>query len=165
MESLFVLTHEHTGIRRLMRALNAALESDDPELQQQLFDRLRYLLLDLHAPKEDQLVMTPVFRGELQNRQVLRALNHQRARVLNELAELESPFDTTVPRLQGLLAGLSVLLDQEEDSLYPALVHMCSEDDLWNISVELDRSLDHVGRREWSRLVHAPSTSGDVARA
>ncbi len=159
MESLYVLTAEHAALRRLMRSLAGYLEGAPPDGMEALYEELCRLLWEVHCPKEEALVVQRVLCQPLATGHAVRALHRQRNRVFSQLALLRRPVQERAFLLGSHLAALAAVLDAEEMLLYPTLLHASSDDDLWRLSVELDRSVDQVGRAAWTRLVREPRPS------
>lgn len=156
MNELYVLLEEHAAIRAMLGALRRA----GPLGVGPLLDKLEWLVLRIHVPKEDQVVLERLRGAAAPQPGWLPALQQERREANDALrraaARRRGPAPAAPPAgddVEDVLRRLAAVLDAEEATAFPALYGRCSHDDRWCIAIELDRAVDVCGREDRERAL------------
>ena len=160
MEELFVLTEEHEAIRQRLDELEGLLQavgSNGPGAVERLVHSLHQTVVlarDIHQPKEQAVFLARVGTKAGIQKCVLDAAVGEENRLIHALAELLADVEAhgirsaslLGVRLLPLLSAMRHAMDWEDQVLYPLAYLACNEEDLWDLSVALDRAVDAGGR-------------------
>ncbi|MEW5855060.1 MAG: hemerythrin domain-containing protein [Myxococcota bacterium] len=168
MEELSILLDEHQAMRRILSALERTVEDWEPANPRQAaalgaeVESLVELMTRFHNLKEETVLIHRLRqKDQVLEPRIICNLSDKEAvvKLLRDLAHGVAAGTVTREAAQAAVRRISrvtlLMLKVEEEVLYPAVYRLCSEDDIWAMSVEMDRAVDMDGRERRARLIAA----------
>lgn len=178
MQELFVLVEEHEAVRRRLDQVEAALTAlrrHDAGARERMVNALKdtvVLVRDIHQPKEEAVFIPRIGGKSGIQKTVLDAAMREEHRLVEKLGEVMDRFESGAlvdPVMLGVelipvLSAMRNAMDWEDQVLYPSAYSNCNEQDLWDLSVALDRAVDVAGRQLRENMI-APMVQSLRVRA
>lgn len=164
MESLFVLLEEHAVMRgiavRIARVVRRhGLAADRAPALLLWLRRLQELITRFHHPTEDAVLLSRAAHhpgvGGAVCAEIISMQVEMEAALAGHIWALEEGDAAAALDVVSLEERVARLLDHEEQRVFRPFAVDHDHDALWQVAVELERSVDELGRARRARLLEA----------
>jgi hemerythrin superfamily protein len=155
MDALTMLKQQHQEVDELFDRMQQADESEKITLMGQIAEKLT-----LHAMIEEQHFYPFCMRMGIQDMVDHSLQEHAEVKqLISEILQMKRHNPLIDPSVQKLMMSVQSHVKEEENTLFPRLMSVASEEDLRSVGMEMQRTMDELSQQELLKLAeHEGST-------
>lgn len=155
MDALTMLKQQHQEVDELFDRMQQADESEKITLMGQISEKLT-----LHAMIEERHFYPFCRRMGIQDMVDHSLQEHAEVKqLISEILQLKRHDPRIDQSVQRLMMSVQAHVKEEENTLFPRLMSIASEEDVRNVGMEMQRTMDEMSQQELLKLAeHEGST-------
>jgi hemerythrin superfamily protein len=148
MDALTMLKQQHQEVDELFDRLQQADESEKITLMGQLSEKLT-----LHAMIEERHFYPFCMRMGIQDMVDHSLQEHAEVKqLISEILQMKRHDPRIDSSVQRLMMSVQAHVKEEENTLFPRLMSVASEEDLRSVGMEMQRTMDELSQQELLKL-------------
>lgn len=155
MDALAILKQQHQEVDELFDRIQQCAEDERISLLGQLSEKLT-----MHAEIEERHFYPFARRIGIQDMVDHSLQEHAEVkRLISEILQLKRHDPRIMQDVKQLMTSVQSHVKEEENVLFPRVMSVASQDDLTNVGMEMQRSMDELSRQELLKMAeHEGST-------
>ena len=155
MDALTMLKQQHQEVDELFDRMRQADEAEKITLMGQISEKLT-----LHAMIEERHFYPFCMRMGIQDMVDHSLQEHAEVKqLISEMLQMKRHDPRIDQSVQKLMMSVRSHVKEEENTLFPRLMSVASEEDLRNVGMEMQRTMDEMSQQELLKLAEHEGTT------